>query len=144
MRHIKRLTFWAGLACAAIIVLLVLALDIGLPYRYEIPAGYKGWIVMQFDNPTCSPLERDVLFYVIRIGKKGGMCTSDHRNPKFRYQKFEYVDARGNRTATQSPWGTTAGDSEGYIDMQFIGSQEEMQHYPSPSNRHEWLSALEK
>ena len=144
MWHIKKLTLWAGMACAAIAVLLVLGLDIGLPYRYEIPAEYKGWIVMQFDNPTCAPLERDGLFWVIRVGDKGGMCTSDHRDPKFRYQKYEYIDAGGNRTATQSPWGTTTGDSEGYIDMRFIGSEEEMKHYPRPSNRNEWRSALEK
>ena len=105
MRYIKKMAFWTVLACVAIVVFLVLALDIGLPRQYEIPAGYKGWIVMQFDNPTCSPLERDGLFWVIRVRKNGGMCTSDHRDPKFRYQKFEYVDVGGNRTATQSPWG---------------------------------------
>jgi hypothetical protein len=43
----------------------------------EIPAGYEGYLVVQFQNPGCPPLELRQGYEVIRFGPDGRACASN-------------------------------------------------------------------
>jgi hypothetical protein len=46
------------------------------PNWIELPAGYRGYLVVQFSDPSCPPLERRGEYEVIRFGEDGRACTS--------------------------------------------------------------------
>src|SRR6266508_4920336 len=47
------------------------------PDWVEIPAGYRGYLVVQYSDPACPPLERRGEHQVVRIGDDGRACTSE-------------------------------------------------------------------
>lgn len=47
------------------------------PTAWEVPNGYRGWVVTAYDIPTCPPLERDGPVMVVRVDTAGHACTSD-------------------------------------------------------------------
>jgi hypothetical protein len=48
-----------------------------LPLQLEIPAGYRGYVVLQYALSTCPVLPRRAGFTVIRFGDDGRACTSE-------------------------------------------------------------------
>ena len=69
-------------AFVALLVLLVAASLTAcqrqrVPNWVEIPAGYRGYLVVQFEDASCPPLERRGDYEVIRFGDDGRACTSN-------------------------------------------------------------------
>jgi hypothetical protein len=48
-----------------------------VPNWLEIPNGYRGYLVVEFSNPSCPLLERRGEYEVIRFGEDGRACASD-------------------------------------------------------------------
>jgi hypothetical protein len=48
----------------------------GRPVRYELPEGYQGWVVIEYYNPDCAPIESKGIFLVITVPPSGRVCTS--------------------------------------------------------------------
>jgi hypothetical protein len=48
-----------------------------LPLQLEIPAGYRGYVVLQYALGTCPVLLRRDGYTVIRFGDDGRACTSE-------------------------------------------------------------------
>lgn len=85
--------FGGCLAVGAFIIFHVL----GRPMRYDIPGGYKGWLLIQFENPACPPLHSEGSFRVVAVPLSGRVCTSDHHPDHWTYYKFDYVYSDGTR-----------------------------------------------
>lgn len=85
------------LVIVALIVLVAIRQGIGWPIRYEFASAYQGWVVIQYDNPTCSPFESDGIYLVIPIQPSGRACTSSPVPKGWRYNQYEYVAPDGER-----------------------------------------------
>jgi hypothetical protein len=48
------------------LVLLGMVMDRGLPIRWEIPAGYRGWVVVVHEHPACPTLRFAVCSWTCR------------------------------------------------------------------------------
>ena len=64
---------------AATVVALVTACSVATrtPMWVEIPAGYRGYLVVQMNASSCPPLERRDGYVLVRFDKDGRACTSD-------------------------------------------------------------------
>jgi hypothetical protein len=118
------------------VLLYVLLMMVGWrprPSRYEIPAGYRGWVLVRYDEPTCPPLESRGLYLVIQIDASGMGCTSSDRPGGVRYVRYEYVADDGTRTPLPSTgWGQGGQIWAGAYSLTqkrayfFVGSEEEL------------------
>lgn len=80
----------------------------------EIPAGYEGYLVVQFQNPTCPALERRDGYQVIRFGQDGRACASNRfvEQEGVARDHFSYVYADGTLVELRDPdiqFGTMYG-----------------------------------
>lgn len=49
---------------------------IGRPTNFELPEGYRGWVVIEYYNPNCPPLKTSRMHIVVEIPTSGHLCTS--------------------------------------------------------------------
>jgi hypothetical protein len=111
--------------------------------RYEIPGEYKGWMVVQFENPACPPLRSQGAFHVVSVPSSGRVCTSDHHPDRWIYHKFEYVYSDGTRKSLR--WNDHGNPGtqvwligyrmEDKSDEIFVGDEEAMNHSGAPPSR---------
>ena len=138
----------ASLKYRRIVIVIVCVVAIGIllrnffsrPIRYEIPAEYKGWILVQYGNPTCAPLRSQGVFRSVLVPLPGRVCTSDHHPDRWTLYKFEYVSPDGTRKSL--PWndhgrlGTQAWligyRMEDNSDEIFVGDEKAMNHSGPP------------
>jgi hypothetical protein len=69
----------ASVACGQVQLPSPLAsqLPAQLPLQFEIPDGYRGYVVLQYAQSSCSVLPRRDGFTVISFGDDGRACTSE-------------------------------------------------------------------
>jgi hypothetical protein len=48
----------------------------GKSIRYEIPGGFKGWLLIQWSDSSCPSLAREGLFLIVTVPQSGKFCTS--------------------------------------------------------------------
>lgn len=66
------------------------------PERWQIPEGYAGWVVIQYNNPACAPLPIVGGYRILRISATGRLCTSEPVSGGEAFDKFEYVRPDGS------------------------------------------------
>jgi hypothetical protein len=69
----------------------------GRPMRYQFPSGFKGWVVIKYEDPSCPQLLEQGVFYVVRVPESGRVCTSTGHDNRWIYYQFEYVYPNGKR-----------------------------------------------
>src|SRR5215469_11971241 len=69
--------------------------NLGRPIRWDLPPGYRGWVVVQYGNIACQPLSKNGLYLVVRITPSGHACTSSPIPTGWRYERYEYLDGNG-------------------------------------------------
>ncbi|PYU05793.1 MAG: hypothetical protein DMG33_09965 [Acidobacteria bacterium] len=106
---------------------------ISRPVQVELPKGYRGWVVINYEDPSCPHLGRRGLFLVISISSSGHACTSESASKGWQYVRYESRDPEGRVTEIrQSGWG--GGGliwAESYPDQMkverfFVGSEHEL------------------
>ena len=124
---------------ALTLAILVPAEVVGWPERYEVAAGYHGWVSIGLERPSCPALGRDGLEIVILADARGCGCTSGA--PSLAYALTRYVAVRPDGTRTelkQSTWGgggSIWGGYSGYASGAarprrmgyFVGTEDEIQ-----------------
>ena len=96
----------AALAGFAMLGVFWLAGGVGRPVLWDIPAGYRGWVKVEFENAACPPLGSAGVFTVVAAQPSGRGCTSEPYPGGWRFYRFEYVEANGTRTEIPvSGWG---------------------------------------
>jgi len=136
---------FAGLFCGLLFVTLVM----GRPLLIEIPAGYKGWVIVRVEDAHCPVLATRGLFRVVSVPSSGKVCTSSPELLKHpSYVRFENVYPDGKRKSL--PWSGSGGDTwakawmlgygiEDHEQDIFIGDVHDMNnsgpppHYNTPS-----------
>jgi len=61
-----------------------------VPNWLEIPDGYRGYVVVEFSNPSCPSLERRGDYEVIRFGEDGRACASNRYEDQVGVAKDRY------------------------------------------------------
>ena len=74
------------------------------PSLYEIPDGFRGWVLMEFKNPACPALERRDGKWVFRVGADGRLCTSTSPETEWAVDKYFFVGAE-RREIPHTGWG---------------------------------------
>ncbi|MGH7961735.1 MAG: DUF6843 domain-containing protein [Candidatus Binatia bacterium] len=98
--------------------------ELGRPLLYEFPAGYRGWVVITYEKPTCPPLIIKNFFLVISISSSGRACTSSPLPLGWRYCQYEYVRPSGTRTVIPaSGWDSEKQIWAGYTIPAQQGTQ---------------------
>jgi len=104
--------------------------------RYEIPAGYRGWVVVQEETPECPALTTDKGTLVYSIDAQGCGCTSS--TPPQGWSVVTYVEVAADRKSALPTtgrggggliWGGFSGHSSNrphpYSGF-FVGTEEEL------------------
>jgi hypothetical protein len=124
------------LSCAG----LALATDtFSRPARWEIPAGYHGWLGIRFEEPACSPLLTRRLTEVIVFDQAGRACTSTRAAKGWHSVTYVYVHSDGTRTEVPEGEKGRPGvqiwelvsSGDGKRECGFVGTEEEW-HAASP------------
>ena len=118
------------------------------PNVYSIPEGYRGWVQIRYQIPTCPALERRDGKYLIEIPPTGEVCTSTA--PEYGEAVDEYyVVGATRRRINWSGWGQGGmiwGDRIGgppgsTVQRFFVGAEEEYKAASaSPEN---WFKVTE-
>lgn len=131
----------ALLAPIALIASCLFLLGVRRPLLYEIPDGYRGWVVIQYEDRTCPPLTRRGVYLVITIGQDGRTCTSDPFPQGWRPTDYQYVRSDGSRTkipvTVRGRGGLIWGGHYVWPASQgrfFVGTEDELESgsYPRP------------
>lgn len=108
------------------------------PFIYEIPAGYKGWVSVQFYRQDCPPMETEGEKIVVKIPAVGKLCTGTPLGFGDADDEFYYVDAAGNRTDAKADVRNEhvaiEGASPGKMIFErfFVGTEAELKTSPEP------------
>lgn len=105
------------------------------PVVYRIPAGFGGWVLIEYDNPVCPPLRAEGLWLVVPIRPTGYGCTSSHSQfPAYHLVRYEYADSEGRRTSLPSTiggiwssfaYGAAQNVSRRPVEGFFVGSEQQ-------------------
>lgn len=126
----KRIIIWAALGLGVLVVGLYAFGEIGRPVLYLLPHGFNGWTGIRFSDPSCKALTHESWYVVIKFDQRGRACTSTPVPSGWRYRRFEYVDADGNRRklggVREDVWlAGTSGPNPPHITLIFIGEEKE-------------------
>jgi hypothetical protein len=128
----------AGVVVAIFILVVGVAIYTGKlarPLAWRFPQGYRGWVVMNFQNSSCPPLAKDGLYLVISVAASGRGCTSASFPEGWRYNQYEYVDSLGRQTKLRAdgwrtdsmvwPFAVNRKKNEWYL---FVGTEPEFRN----------------
>ena len=131
-----------GAAVCLGLVLSVAYWKCGQPMSYEFPGGFRKWVTIQFESPSCPPLKHEGIFLVVSVPSSGRVCTSTAHPNRWVYHKFEYVYPDGRRRAIRMRSGLDpAGEVQVYLlayqpeqkwEVDFVGTKEEAEHWGTP------------
>jgi hypothetical protein len=145
-------SWWYCLLAASIAAPLLLgACCWGLWYRaantitiWEIPADYRGWVVLEWENPECPKLPSRGLSRIIPVDATGYACTSNRPEdvPSGYRTFFVYPDGHReelraqdyNYKGVQPYFGFTRGGVDGSqrYDASYIGTGSGFDAEPHP------------
>jgi len=142
MKRVPRAAFigslvGSGLVLLPLVACLLLAVPTGFvsrPERWDLPADYRGWVVLRYEDPSCPPLRADGLNRVIPFDAAGRACTSGRMARGWIYTEHQYVAPGGARTAVpEGEWGRPGvqvwaeiTSSDYTEEAAFVGTEEQL------------------
>jgi hypothetical protein len=74
------------------------------PSRFLIPAGYQGWVRIEYGNSSAPPLEREGKYLLLRVASDGTLKTSSDLPDGRGHDQFFYVRGAGRQQLSNSGW----------------------------------------
>jgi hypothetical protein len=109
------------------------------PFVVEIPAGYKGWVSVQFfrPEPGCPELPTEGDKILVKLPADGRLCTGSPLGFGDAPDEYYYVDAAGNRTDARADIRQEHVAIEGTAPKKlyerfFVGTEAELKASPEP------------
>jgi hypothetical protein len=107
---------------------------VGRPVKWEFQPGYRGWVVVRYEDPTCPPLLTKGIFLVIPIPHSGRVCTvSPSVGDAWRYHRYVYVQPDGTQTVISrgakirsESWTPVQQGIKFPYQMFFVGTEDEI------------------
>jgi hypothetical protein len=138
MKRVMTLLAWlVGIlvvSAAALVALMVLRFGVTRPTLYELQSGYRGWLHLRYEDPSCSPPSSSGLFQVIRVDTNGRGCTSSALPKGWHYQRAEYLNTDGSRSAAPPVWPLGHSEQQKLVIV-FVGPEDEFRASPGPPLR---------
>jgi hypothetical protein len=108
------------LALAPFAILTALLFNVRGPVRYDIPDGYRGWVVVRYEQESCQALPLRGVDLVVAIDQHGCGCSSSDEpwSGTWRDARYAYVSdgvTRDLRAAVQPNSNDTIVDASGEI-----------------------------
>src|SRR5712692_1276377 len=135
----KRSRFFLGVGGALLVILLTVIVwavatgNLGRPILWQFTPGYRGWVVVEYENPACPPLVTEGVYLVIRVPASGRACTSSPIPVGWRYGRYEYVFEDGRRRVIPSSgWDSNSEitllsvNFEKKLEFLFVGTKQEL------------------
>jgi len=135
----KRSRFFLGVGGALLVILLSVIVwavatgNLGRPILWQFTPGYRGWVVVEYENPACPPLVTEGVYLVIRVPASGRACTSSPIPVGWRYGRYEYVFEDGRRRVIPSSgWDSNSEitllsvNFEKKLEFLFVGTKQEL------------------
>jgi hypothetical protein len=114
-----------ALAAAAVIIIAVSRGNARPREYWELPVGFRGWIVVEYGKPACSPLAHDGDAIVYYVPQSGRLCFSDALPAGFAQDRFEFVLSNGWRVQLGDAMARKRRvDAAGRL-LLFVGSADE-------------------
>jgi len=79
------------LAVTPLAILTMILFNVRGPVRYDIPDGYRGWVVVRYEQEGCPPLELRGLDLVVAIDQHGCACSSSDEPWSGTWRDARYV-----------------------------------------------------
>lgn len=98
MKRLLRTLVAAVLMAIAMTLLfgVIVLQGVGRPIFFELLPGYRGWILVQLDDPGCPPLRSEGIFIQVTVPPSGDVCTSSSLTfSVWRGYQAEYLSADG-------------------------------------------------
>lgn len=95
-----------------LLLVLVGLFDLREPVITDLPADYRGWVIMRYERPECPEMAREGVSLVVSVPSSGCVCTSSPEPKHLRAYIYR---------AAQSD-GTRQGMSNAMIHLQGPGS----------------------
>ena len=127
------------LSGVALVIVVAINQGIGRPVRYELAPGYRGWVMVEHENPSCPPLVVKGLYLLIPVPPSGRACTSSPAPKGWRYFRYQYVTVDGQRTTIPSGgsgnenqiWASSHAPAQKEVTLPratfFVGTKEELE-----------------
>lgn len=97
-----------GLIAVAIVFVAYVLGFFNRPVTYELPADYRGWVLIQYKDPLCPAILTHQFSLNITVPTSGCACTSSPPPLGMRRWRYEYVYPNGNRRVLPSSFGDDA------------------------------------
>ena len=103
------------------------------PVVWEFPHGYRGWVTVEYEQPSCPPLSSDGIRMVVVVAPTGRACTSSPIQDGWHLTRYEYVLPNGRRQVIPSGGWNTASEitplsvnTNTKREFLFVGTRQEL------------------
>jgi hypothetical protein len=109
-----------------------------MPCVFEVPEGFRGWILVEHDRPGCPPTPVENGKRVYRIPASGRLCVGDSIDyDSFAKDEFYFVGSSRTPIPEESPGhegllraGGVGGPGNRTFEHYFVGTEEELKAQP--------------
>lgn len=112
-----RLRYWI-IGAGVLVLLFVLNVLFGIGNQwviYDLTPHFKGWVLIQYEDPACDVLPTGTWSIHIPIPESGCVCTSDAPALRFRQTRYERVHPDGTREDIPHRWQDDSSEIWGHI-----------------------------
>ena len=127
MRYLKVAAVTTAIgAVLAVCVIYLADVGVGRPLLHELPNGYRGRALVQYQRPDCPALRVQGIRLVIPYDATGRACTSSEKPFGWRYRSFVFVESDGRSHSIPEEMLRSSSYSIGdKADTFFIGTDAE-------------------
>jgi hypothetical protein len=114
------------------------------PSLFLIPAGYVGWVRIEYQISSAPPLPREGKHQLVRLDRNGSAQTSSHLPEGWAHDQYFYESGQGRRALSNAGWckggmiwGEAVGKDQGSATSQtfFVGSEDQFRMEVDPAGR---------
>jgi hypothetical protein len=114
-----------GVFFASVALIAIYTQGIARPMTWEIPEGYRGWILAQFGDGSCPPMRLDGVFDVLAVGPDGRACTSSSLQRGWQYVRYEAIGLSGRKEIDRNSVTPWAVNNELQRKTLFVGARDQ-------------------
>lgn len=114
------------------------------PSRFLIPAGYAGWVRVEYRAERAAPLPREGKFLLVRVERDGTARTSSDLPEGWARDQFFYYSGSGRQALSNAGWckggmiwAEEASRGEHIITVQkfFVGTEDQFRREVDPGGK---------
>ncbi len=114
------------------------------PSIFLIPAGYVGWVRIEYEVSNAAPLPREGKYQLVRVDRNSTARTSSHLPEGWAHDQFFYESGRVRKALSNAGWckggmiwGEVVEKDKGFTTSQkfFVGNEDQFRIEIDPAGR---------